>query len=162
MAKKVVKLTFDDANQAAADYFEAENELQRLEAEKQLKILDIQKLYGEFQDAEKEKIKVASAQLKTYCTKNRGLLLTGSEKSGTIGRVVFSFKYNKGKLVTTGEHTWEGVLAAVEEKLPDYVRRTVELDKARLLDDADTMTETLEKLGIAVEKKEHFSLKLKD
>ncbi len=162
MAKKAAKLTAQEAEQAASDFFEAENELLNLETEKQKEILAIQNKYTELANAASAKSKAAEKTLATYCKKNRATLLTGDAKSGTIGRIVYAFKFNKGKLEPTENSTWESVLAAVESKLPDYVRTTIELDKLRLLADAETMSETFAEIGLKVVKKEHFTLSLKD
>ncbi len=161
MAKEV-KLIRSDFEKAAGDYFEATHELSKINAEKALKMQLIEKEYEEQIRVEQTKLEVSESTMSKYAKDNKDLLLTTKSKSAQVGRVVFSFRSGKPKLVLLGETKWEDVTAKAKELLPDYVRQIDDLEKDKILKDADALKEKLEAIGVKVASEEVLSFKLKD
>lgn len=72
---------------------------------------------------------------------------------GTIG-----FRTGTPKLKTLKGFTWASALQLVKEFLPDFIRRTEEIAKDKMLADRESegMTEKLSKCGITVAQDETF------
>lgn len=161
MAKQI-RLTQEDAEKAAADYFTAEHELLRIKSEKQLAIQAIEDKYRNEENEAKAKAETAKATLQTYSEANREKLLVGKAKSFEIGRVSIGWRVSKGSLTVLDGKSWDDVLQQAKQTLPDYVKVTESLEKDKILKDIEAIGEKLNTVGLKVEVAENIILKLKD
>lgn len=157
MAKKI---TDDTAKAAMKDWQNADVELQTTQAQKRQQVTP---LVQEFEAKEKElmdKKARAAEVLENYAVQNRETLLPGDAKSTNFFGATIGFKNSPAALKIKDGLELKDILANLEEEeMSEYIITKHELDKQGLLRNADSLTETLPKLGLEVVRNETFFVK---
>lgn len=166
MAKREKKLivtgiTGELMEQAFADYAIADAKLQGINATMDVAISKIREKYADDIADWQEKKEKNFEMLQTYATEHPELFTKKKSYDSTHGTI--GFRTGTPKLKTLKGFTWGAVLNLLKEFLPEYVRKTEEPAKDKLLADREIeeVSEMLSKCGIAVTQDETFFVELK-
>lgn len=155
-------VTREQAEQAFADFAQADAQVQHLTAKMDMEIIRIREKYADRLAELGEEKEKAFGLMQAFAMENRDVLFA-KRKSLESAHGVMGFRTGTPKLKTLKGFTWAAVTNLCRELLPDYIRTTEELAKDRILADRDTeeLKEALPKVGIAVVQEESFYVELK-
>lgn len=132
----VTGVTRDQAEEAFAKYAYSDSEEQRLLAEIELETVRLREHYQlELGTLKKDK-EDAFEILEAFAREQKDELFS-KKKSLEMVHGVIGFRTGTPKLKTLKGFTWASALTLVEEFLPGYLRKTVEIAKDKLLADRD-------------------------
>ena len=171
--KKIVitGVTREAAEEAFASYASADANIQKITAEIELKCAQVrQKFQDRLAQLEKEKTE-AFDTLHSFATENQQELFQ-KKKSLDMVHGVIGFRTGTPKLKTLKGFTWASALNLVREFLPQYIRKTEEVAKDKILADreldavpvmhgdtddvTEPMSEAMARCGIQVVQDESF------
>jgi phage host-nuclease inhibitor protein Gam len=160
MAKREKKtvitgVTSEAADRAFAKFATADAGIARINAEMDVQFTKIRDKYaGKLAEYEVEKSE-AFDTLQVYATENKDVLFPKKKSVDTV-HGTFGFRTGNPKLKTLKGFTWNAVASVLEKLAPDYIRKTIEADKEKLLADRDTIGEGMKDYGVAVVQEETF------
>ena len=157
--KKVIitGVTREAADEAFASYAKADAQSAKITADIELQCAKIREKYAnKLAELECEKDK-AFDTLQAYATENQTELFA-KKKSMDMAHGTIGFRTGTPKLKTLKGFTWASALNLVKEFLPDFIRKTEEVAKDKLLADRDVegMNEKMARCGIVVTQDETF------
>lgn len=147
----------EQADAAFAQYSKATAQSDKITAEIELQCAKIREKYAaQLAQYETEK-NVAFETLSAFALENKDELFS-KKKSLDMAHGTIGFRTGTPKLKTLKGFTWASALNLVSEFLPDYIRKTEEIAKDKMLADReeDGMDEKLAKCGIQVAQDETF------
>ena len=165
--KKIVieGVTREAADEAFAKYAKAEAQSAKITAEIELQCAKIREKYAAQLSALAVEKEESFSVLQAFAQENKQELFT-KKKSLEMAHGIIGFRTGTPKLKTIKGFTWASVLELLKEFLPDYVRKTEEPAKDRLLADRDaeleiggqkvTMADRMAKCGVRVDQEEAF------
>lgn len=157
MAKKV---TEDAAKASMKEWQDADVALQLAQAEKRQKVTPLVQKYEAIEKDLMDKKAKAAEVLEDYAIQNRETLLAGDAKSTNFFGATIGFKKGSPALKIKDGLELKDVLANLEdEEMGEFIIIKHELDKAGLLRNASSFTETLPKIGLEVVQEEKFFVK---
>lgn len=167
MAKRVKKvilsgITSEQMETAFAEYATADAKLVKINATMDEQITKIREKYSDdilkLSDQKDKSFEVIQA----FAQENREDLFA-KKKSLDAAHGTFGFRTGTPKLKTMKGFTWASALELIKVFLPNYVRKTEEPAKDKLLADRDNkkVSENLSKCGIEVVQDETFFIELK-
>jgi phage host-nuclease inhibitor protein Gam len=165
MAKREKKtvitgVTSEAADRAFAEFATADARIAKINADMDVQFTKIRDRYvGELAQLEADKGK-AFDTLQVYATENKDVLFPKKKSVDTV-HGTFGFRTGNPKLKTLKGFTWNAVASVLEKLAPDYVRKTIEADKEKLLADRDTIGEGMRDYGVAVVQEETFYVERK-
>lgn len=142
MAKRQKKtiisgVTREAAEEAFAQYAKADASVNKINAEIELQCAKIREKYQSQLVKLTGERETAFQTLEAFASENKAELFT-KKKSLDMAHGTIGFRTGMPKLKTVKGFTWASALTLVKKLLPaDYVRRTEELDKERLLSDRE-------------------------
>lgn len=153
----ITGVTREAADEAFATYAKSEAQIQKINAEIELQCAKIREKYADKLSilvAEKDK---AFDTLQSFATENQAELFT-KKKSLEMAHGTIGFRTGTPKLKTLKGFTWASALQLVKEFLPDFIRKTEEIAKDKMLADRESegMIDKLSKCGITVVQDETF------
>lgn len=161
--KKIITETIsrETAEAILGDFAEADAKLQKIQAEKDIKITEIRDKY-----ADKE---AGLADIKQKCLEKLQHFAQSSpeyfnaKKSLDFAHGKIGFRTGTPALKTLKGYTWPSITNLLQEFLPEFVRTKTEPDKEALLAarDQQEVYEKFTKCGIKVEQSETFFVELK-
>lgn len=100
--------------------------------------------------------------LSAYAIENKEALFT-KKKSLELSHGTIGFRIGTPKVKTLKGYTLKAVAKIMEKLSPEYVRKTVEVDREKLIADRENegMTEKLKEYGLEVVQEETFYVELK-
>lgn len=149
-------ITRQEAEDAFAEYAEADATIQKINATMDLSFTKIRDKYAD-ELTEAIELKGKNFELiQTYATNNREDF--GNKKSMELTHGLIGFRTGTPKLKTLRGFTWPSVLNLLKEFLPTYVRTAEEPAKDRLLADREVpeVADLFGKVGIMVDQDEAF------
>lgn len=159
MTEQAAAVSREDAIKAADDFRKAKRRLETIEGEisnKQAQVASkYEKEIGELKIIQKANEDILGA----YMNENREQLLDKKQSLDFAG-VKMGFRKATAKLALKGKTTWEKVLAKLKDNADwkdDFVKQKEEVDKTALKKADATV---LKSLGVALEQKETFFVKL--
>lgn len=158
----ITGVTTEQVETALSEFSQAHSRIQKVTAEMELKITAIRDKHAE-ELAELQKKKDDSVEvLQVFAMENKDSLFSKT-KSYKSAHGVFGFRTGTPKLRQLKGFTKESVLTLVKTLLPDYIRKTEEVAKDKLLADraGDGMEENLKKCGLSVVQEETFYVESK-
>lgn len=153
----ITGVTTEQVETALSEFSQADSSIQKITAEMELKITAIRDKHAE-ELAELQKKKDDSVEvLQVFATENKESLFSKT-KSYKSAHGIFGFRTGTPKLKQLKGFTKESVLTLVKTLLPDYIRKTEEVAKDKLLADrsGDGMEENLKKCGLSIVQDETF------
>ena len=146
----------EDAEQAFANYAEADAKQQKITATMDVQITKIREKYTDDLTALAQEKEKNFEIIQTYAVNNRDDF--GNKKSMELTHGVIGFRTGTPKLKTRKGFTWESVKNLVKEFLPAYIRTAEEVAKDRLLADREVpeISAQFAKVGILVDQDENF------
>lgn len=168
MAKREKKVIItgvsrETAEEAFAAYAKADAQSSKIAAEIELQCAKVREKYAaKLAELEGEKER-AFDTLQSFATENQTELFA-KKKSLDMTHGTIGFRTGTPKLKTLRGFTWASALTMVKKFLPDYIRKTEEIAKDKLLADRDMvfgegvplMTERMAECGITVVQDETF------
>lgn len=162
MAKRAKKtiisgVTREQADAAFAQYAKATAQSEKITAEIELQCAKIREKYASQLATLNSESEQAFDTLQSFATENQAELFT-KKKSLEMAHGTIGFRTGTPKLKTLKGFTWASALQLVKEFLPDFIRKTEEIAKDKMLADRESegMTEKLSKCGITVAQDETF------
>jgi len=136
--KKVIitGVTREAAEDAFAMYAKADASVQKIKAEIELKCAQIRERFQDKLTALEAEKETAFDTLQSFATENQAALFA-KKKSFDMTHGVIGFRTGTPKLKTLKGFTWASALNLVREFLPQYIRKTEEVAKDKLLADRD-------------------------
>ncbi|MFV0310835.1 MAG: host-nuclease inhibitor Gam family protein [Dysgonomonas sp.] len=165
MAKREKKtvitgVTSEAADRAFAEFATADARIAKINADMDVQFTNIRDKYaGELAQLEMDKSK-AFDTLQVYATENKDVLFPKKKSVDTV-HGTFGFRTGNPKLKTLKGFTWNAVASVLEKLAPDYIRKTIEADKEKLLADRDIIGEEMKDYGVAVVQEETFYVERK-
>lgn len=157
--KKVVinNVTKEKMESAMADFAKADARIQKITATMDVEMTRIREKYQEELGKLTEEKEKAFEVLQVYATEQRDALFSKKKSLDTIHGTI-GFRTGTPKLKTLKGFTWASVTNLLKEFLPDYVRKTEEAAKDKILADRDSenVKENLAKVGLSVVQDETF------
>lgn len=162
--KKVVKdhISSEEMELAFAGFAKADAQIQKLQAEMDLKMAAIREKYADrLQELTENKDEQFDILLQ-YANENKDTLFA-KRKSAEFTHGTIGFRTGTPKLKTLKKFTWASCLELVKEFMPEYVRTTQEIAKDRLLADRDReeVAGLMPRVGIQVVQDEAFFVEVK-
>lgn len=162
MAKRTKKtiisgVTREQADAAFAQYVKATAQSEKITAEIELQCAKIREKYASQLATLNSDAEQAFDTLQSYATENQAELFT-KKKSLEMAHGTIGFRTGTPKLKTLKGFTWASALQLVKEFLPNFIRKTEEIAKDKMLADRESegMVEKLSKCGITVVQDETF------
>ena len=162
MAKRVKKtiisgVTREQADAAFAQYAKAVAQSEKITAEIELQCAKIREKFANQLAALNDDAEQAFDTLQSFATENQAELFS-KKKSLEMAHGIIGFRTGTPKLKTLKGFTWASALLLVKEFLPDFIRKTEEIAKDKMLADRESegMIEKLSKCGITVAQDETF------
>ena len=162
MAKRVKKtiisgVTREQADAAFAQYAKAVAQSEKITAEIELQCAKIREKFANQLAALNDDAEQAFDTLQSFATENQAELFS-KKKSLEMAHGIIGFRTGTPKLKTLKGFTWASALLLVKEFLPDFIRKTEEIAKDKMLADRESegMVEKLSKCGITVAQDETF------
>lgn len=156
--KKVLQghVTKDEAEDAFAQYAQADARQQKITATMDMAITKIREKYAEELNELQERKDEAFDKLHAYAESNREDF--GKKKSMEFQHGVLGFRTGTPKLKTRKGFTWASVMGLLKVHLPSYVRTVEEPAKDRLLADREEpdTAKMFAEVGIYVDQDEAF------
>ena len=153
--KKVVisGITKEKMESAMADFAKADARIHKINATMDVEFTRIREKYQE-ELGKKEK---AFEVLQVFAVEQRETLFSKKKSLDTIHGTI-GFRTGTPKLKTLKGFTWASVTNLLKEFLPDYVRKTEEAAKDKILADRDceNVKDNLAKVGLSVVQDESF------
>lgn len=165
MAKREKKtvitgVTSEAADRAFAEFATADARIAKINADMDVQFTKIRDKYaGELTQLETDK-STAFDTLQVYATENRDVLFPKKKSVETV-HGIFGFRTGTPKLKPLKGFTWSAIANLLEKLAPDYIRKTIEANKEKLLDDRDTIGEDMKVYGVAVVQDETFYVERK-
>lgn len=165
MAKREKKtvitgVTSEAADRAFAEFATADARIAKINADMDVQFTKIRDKYaGELAQLEADKSK-AFDTLQVYASENKDVLFPKKKSVDTV-HGTFGFRTGNPKLKTLKGFTWNAVASVLEKLAPDYVRKTIEADKEKLLADRDIIGGDMKDYGVAVVQEETFYVERK-
>lgn len=157
--KKVVinNVTKEKMESAMADFAKADARIQKITATMDVEITRIREKYQNELGALEEEKEKAFEVLQVYATEQRDALFSKKKSLDTVHGTI-GFRTGTPKLKTLKGFTWASVTNLLREFLPDYIRKTEEAAKDKILADRDceNVKENLAKVGLSVVQDETF------
>lgn len=148
------------ADRAFADFATADARIAKINADMDVQFTKIRDRYaGELTRLEVDK-STAFDTLQVYATENKDVLFPKKKSVDTV-HGTFGFRTGTPKLKTLKGFTWNAVASVLEKLAPDYVRKSIEADKEKLLAARDTIGEGMRDYGVAVVQEETFYVERK-
>jgi phage host-nuclease inhibitor protein Gam len=158
----ITGVTMEQVNQAFCDYQRAVIEIQSVEAWDERLIAKVRETSAE-DKLKWENIKdEATAILESFALENRERLFS-KKKSMETPQGFFGFRLGNPKLKPLKGYKWDDILDLVRNLMPEYIRRSEEVAKDRILADRDRadVVKLLPDAGISVVQEEVFFVDLK-
>lgn len=157
--KKVLlpaNITKEQAEDAFAEFAEADAKQQQITAKMDVQITQIREKFADDLTKLADKKTEAFDVLQTYATNSREDF--GKRKSLELTHGVIGFRTGTPKLKTLKGYTWASCLTLIKTFLPAYVRTVEEPAKDRLLADREVIdvAALFPKVGIMVDQDETF------
>jgi phage host-nuclease inhibitor protein Gam len=156
---KTKPVTRAHAKVAVVAYRESYLKLQELNAEISAKKSAVDEEYAVEVEAQEKRHNAALLKLADYTKANTETIFEGDKKSGNLFGVTVALKLTPPSLKLKAKNSWAKVLASLKEEaeFSQYVTTKEDVNKTALKTvDADT----LKALGLKLEGKETFSVKL--
>lgn len=165
--KKVVitGVTRESADEAFGRFASCDSEIAKITAEIELQCTKIREKYAPKLAALDTARQLAFDTLNSYAVENKDTLFT-KKKSLEMAHGTIGFRTGTPKLKTLKGFTWAKALPLVKEWLPEYIRKTEEVAKDKLLADRDSvidfdggeakLTVAMARCGIEVAQDEAF------
>lgn len=153
----ITGVTREDAEQAFAEYAKADASINKINADIDLQCAKIREKYQDKLAGLSNTRESAFDKLQAYATENQTELFA-KKKSLDMAHGTIGFRTGTPKLKTLKGFTWASALNLVKEFLPDFIRKTEEVAKDKLLADRDVegMNDKMAKCGIFVTQDETF------
>ncbi|GAY28494.1 MULTISPECIES: host-nuclease inhibitor Gam family protein [Prevotellaceae] len=153
----ITGVTREEAEQAFASYAKSDASINKINADIDLQCAKIREKYQDKLASLACDRECAFDTLQAYATENQTELFA-KKKSLDMAHGTIGFRTGTPKLKTLKGFTWASALNLVKEFLPDFIRKTEEVAKDRLLADRDVdgMNEKMAKCGIVVAQDETF------
>lgn len=157
--KKVLlpgNITRQQAEDAFAEFAEADARQQRIQATMDMQITKIREKYSEDISRLTDAKDQAFDLLHAYAENNRDEF--GKKKSLEFTHGMIGFRTGTPKLKTLKGFTWASVLTLMKKAMPDYVRTKEEPNKEALLADREkpAVKSALPDIGVMVDQDETF------
>ncbi|NDV45485.1 hypothetical protein D0T49_00260 [Paludibacter sp. 221] len=167
MAKRVkatimTNISDEKMNEALTIYANADAQIVKINADLDVKFTKLRDSKAdELAKLEAEKSE-AFELIKAYALENKETQFS-KKKSLELTHGVIGFRMGTPKIKTLKGYTLKAVAKILEKLNPDYVRKTVEVDKEKLIADREKegMAETMRECGIEVVQDEAFYIELK-
>ena len=153
----ITGVTREAAEEAFGIYAKTDAQIEKINAEIDLQCAKIREKYQQKLGELACDRECAFDTLQTYATENQAELFA-KKKSLDMAHGTIGFRTGTPKLKTLKGFTWASALQLVKEFLPDFIRKTEEIAKDKMLADreCDGMIEKLSKCGITVAQDETF------
>lgn len=153
----ITGVTRDEAEQAFASYAKSDASINKINADIDLQCAKIREKYQDKLASLTCDRECAFDTLQAYATENQTELFA-KKKSLDMAHGTIGFRTGTPKLKTLKGFTWASALNLVKEFLPDFIRKTEEVAKDKLLADRDVegMSDKMAKCGILVTQDETF------
>lgn len=153
----ITGVTREEAEQAFANYAKADASINKINADIDLQCAKIREKYQNQLGSLACDRECAFDTLQAYATENQAELFA-KKKSLDMAHGTIGFRTGTPKLKTLKGFTWASALNLVKEFLPDFIRKTEEVAKDKLLADRDVegMSDKMAKCGILVTQDETF------
>lgn len=162
--KKVVKdhISSEEMELAFAGFAKADAQIQKIQAEMDLKMAAIREKYADNLQKLTEAKEAHFDTLLQYANENKDTLFA-KRKSVELTHGTIGFRTGTPKLKTLKKFTWASCLELVKTFLPDYIRTSEEIAKDRLLADRDReeVAEAMPRVGMQVVQDEAFFVEVK-
>lgn len=162
MAKRESKVVVagvsrEQFEQAFAEYAAADAKFQHINTKMDVEITKIREKYQDNLAALQESKEKAFEVMQAFAMENKDEMFSRKKSMETVHGMV-GFRTGTPKLKTLKGFTWAAVTNLLEEFLPQYVRKTVEPAKDKLIADRDDeeVKQFFPKVGIAVVQDETF------
>ena len=157
-----MKVTENRARKAAKDWMDAHTKSNLKAAEMEAELAPVRAKYETEIKALDAKKNEAAEIIEAFVNDERESLLAGGKKSTNFHGLKVGFKKSPARLaLTENPANWGTVLNRAAELIPQYTHSTLALDKSGIIKDAQEIGEgTLSEIGIKVEQKEAFFVKL--
>ena len=162
MAKRAKKtiisgVTREQADAAFAQYAKATAQSEKITAEIELQCAKIREKYASQLATLNSEAEQAFDTLQSFATENQAELFT-KKKSLEMAHGTIGFRTGTPKQKTLKGFASASAVQWVKEFLPDFIRKTEEIAKDKMLADRESkgMTEKLSKCGITVAQDETF------
>lgn len=157
--KKIVisGITNEKMESAMADFAKADARIQKITATMDVEMTRIREKYQEELGKLTEEKEKAFEVLQVFAVEQRETLFSKKKSLDTIHGTI-GFRTGTPKLKTLKGFTWASVTNLLREFLPDYIRKTEEAAKDKILADRDceNVKENLSKVGLSVVQDETF------
>ena len=153
----ITGVTREAAEEAFGIYAKTDAQIEKINAEIDLQCAKIREKYQQKLGELACDRECAFYTLQAYATENQAELFT-KKKSLDMAHGTIGFRTGTPKLKTFKGFTWASALQLVKEFLPDFIRKTEEIAKDKMLADRESegMVEKLSKCGITVAQDETF------
>ena len=153
----ITGVTREAAEEAFGIYAKTDAQIEKINAEIDLQCAKIREKYQQKLGELACDRECAFDTLQAYATENQAELFT-KKKSLDMAHGTIGFRTGTPKLKTLKGFTWASALQLVKEFLPDFIRKTEEIAKDKMLADRESegMVEKLSKCGITVAQDETF------
>lgn len=153
----ITGVTREAAEEAFGKYAKADAQIEKINAEIDLQCAKIREKYQSQLGTLACDRECAFDTLQAYATENQAELFT-KKKSLEMAHGTIGFRTGTPKLKTLKGFTWASALQLVKEFLPDFIRKTEEIAKDKMLADRESegMIDKLSKCGITVVQDETF------
>ena len=165
MAKRTKKtvligVTSAQADQAFATFSKADARIAKINADMDVQFTKIREKYSD----ELEKLNTEKGNafdtIQVYASENRDTLFPKKKSVETVYGV-FGFRMGTPKAKPLKGFTWAAVASVLERLAPDYIRKTVEADKEKLIADREIIGDSMKDYGITIIQEETFYVERK-
>lgn len=146
----------DKAEDAFAEFAEADARQQQLSAKRDIEMTRIREKYADEISRFQDQKDLAFDKLQAYAQDHREEF--GSKKSMEFTHGILGFRKGNPSLKTAKGFTWNSVINLLREFLPTYLRTVEEIAKDRLIADREDpeVNKLFGKVGIYVDQNETF------
>ena len=161
--KIVVAPSKAEVGEVMQSFAEASSKIKELEAQEELQLLEIRKVYEEKARKLLEQKEVAIEKLEAFGVHNKDEFFS-KRKSMHLHHGTIGFRTGTPKVSKPRSITWNKVIETLSEQKSAFLRTRLEVDKDKIIasrDDKDLMND-LDQLGISVVQDETFYISLKE
>lgn len=168
MAKRIKKRIVvapakEELGEVMKSFAEASSLIKELEAQEELRLLEVRKMYEEKARELLEQKQNALEKLEAFSIHYKEEFF-GKKRSMDLNHGVIGFRTGTPKVTKPRSITWNKVIEALNEKDSDFLRTRLEVDKDKIIAsraDEDAMEE-LGQIGVSVTQEETFFVSLKE
>lgn len=163
MSTATTTITRQEAEKAVLDNIRASSEIDRLKADKKVKMSEVDQKYSDPMAKQEEALKASEKIVSDYVDQERETLLPGDTKSTKLGAGTVGYRKAAAKVVNAEGTTDEDLLeklAKGNKTLKECITLKTSIDRKKLLKVAQDLDEPAKgKLGLEIVQEEKFFIK---